>query len=249
MLRPACLLPAARLSPPHGLLTPRSGTKVSLNCLGPATRRSDAYQDGTLTRWTCAACSSPSSPLRVRPSLCFVTHHARMIGRARGTPWRTWPAAHRSRARGASSRHRPPRFRSSPGGPRPPTRRWRAECADESTRTTAIPDRRRPDRLGRAPADERQGGDGLRRALRRRDALREGLQGGDASQLPPGRRLHREPQGEEHAAGPRDGQGHALRPRGAGGGVAERRGRCAVPPRGGRRARAQAATTSTTACC
>jgi hypothetical protein len=47
MLRPACLLPAARLSPPHGLLTPRSGQEVSLNDLGPATRRSDAYRDGT----------------------------------------------------------------------------------------------------------------------------------------------------------------------------------------------------------
>lgn len=76
MLRPACLLPAAQLSPPHGLLTPRSGTKVSLGCLGPATRRSDAYRDGTLTRWTCAACSSSSSPFRVPSSLCFVTHHA-----------------------------------------------------------------------------------------------------------------------------------------------------------------------------
>jgi hypothetical protein len=75
MLRPACLLPAARLAPPHGLLTPRSGTEVSLHYLGPATRRSDAYRDGTLTRWTCAACSSPASPLRVQPSLCFVTHH------------------------------------------------------------------------------------------------------------------------------------------------------------------------------
>jgi hypothetical protein len=76
MLRPACLLPVARLAPPGGLLTPRSGTKVSLGCLGPATRRSDAYRDGTLTRWTCAACSSPALPLRVQPSFCFVTHHA-----------------------------------------------------------------------------------------------------------------------------------------------------------------------------
>ena len=66
MLRPACLLPAARLSPPHGLLTPRSGTEVSLQYLGPATRRSDAYRDGTLTRWTCAACSSPTSSLRIQ---------------------------------------------------------------------------------------------------------------------------------------------------------------------------------------
>ena len=79
MLRPACLLSAARLSPPHGLLTPRSGQEVSLNDLGSATRRSDAYRDGTLTRWTCAACSSPPSPLRVQSSLCFVTHHVEIV--------------------------------------------------------------------------------------------------------------------------------------------------------------------------
>ena len=40
-------LAAARLPPPHGLSTPRSGTEVSL---GPATRRSGAYRDGTCTR-------------------------------------------------------------------------------------------------------------------------------------------------------------------------------------------------------
>ena len=79
MLRPACLLPAARLAPPHGLLTPRSGTEVSLHYLGPATRRADAYRDGTLTRWTGAACSSTASPLRVQPSLCFVTHHLSIL--------------------------------------------------------------------------------------------------------------------------------------------------------------------------
>src|SRR5271169_1449172 len=75
MLRPACLLPAARLAPPHGLLTPRSGLEVSLHYLGPATRRTDAYRDGTLTRWTCAACNSTTFPLRVQSSLCFATHH------------------------------------------------------------------------------------------------------------------------------------------------------------------------------
>ena len=75
MLQPACLLPAARLAPPHGLLTPRSGTEVSLQYLGPATRRSDAYRDGTLTLWTCAARSSSPSPSRVQSCLCFVTHH------------------------------------------------------------------------------------------------------------------------------------------------------------------------------
>ena len=41
MLRPACLLPAARLSPPDGLLTPRSVARVSPGRLGPATRCSD----------------------------------------------------------------------------------------------------------------------------------------------------------------------------------------------------------------
>ena len=79
MLRPACLLPVARLVPPGGLLTPRSGMKVSLLYLGPATRRSDAYRDGTLTRWTCAACSNTSSPLRVQSCLCFVTHHGLIL--------------------------------------------------------------------------------------------------------------------------------------------------------------------------
>jgi hypothetical protein len=58
MLRPACLLPAARLSPTHGLLTPRSGTEVSLHYLGSTTRRTEACQDGTLTRWTGAAGSA-----------------------------------------------------------------------------------------------------------------------------------------------------------------------------------------------
>ena len=80
MLRPACLLPAERLAPLHGLLTPRSGTEVSLHYLGPATRRTDAYRDGTLTRWTGAACSSTTFPLRVQSHLCFVTHHRGIIG-------------------------------------------------------------------------------------------------------------------------------------------------------------------------
>ena len=92
MLRPSCLLPAARLAPPHGLLTPRSGTEVSLQYLGPAIRRSDAYRHGTLTRWTCAACSSSSYPLRVQSCLCFVTHHPAIVEAgfwaATGLAWR-----------------------------------------------------------------------------------------------------------------------------------------------------------------
>ena len=79
MLRPACLLPAARLAPPHGLLTPRSGTEVSLQYLGPATRRTDAYRDGTLTRWIGAARSSNPYPLRVQSCLCFVTHRVEFL--------------------------------------------------------------------------------------------------------------------------------------------------------------------------
>ena len=65
----------------------------------------------------------------------------------------------------------------------------------EGAAAPAGADRRRPDRRRAAPADERQGSDGLRRALRRRDPLRQGLQGSHAPQLPPGRGLHREPQG------------------------------------------------------
>ncbi len=76
MLRPACLLPAARLPPPHGLLTSRSGQRALTRCLGPATRRSGAYRDGTLTRWRCAAWRR-TSPLRGRTLRFAVTaHHA-----------------------------------------------------------------------------------------------------------------------------------------------------------------------------
>jgi hypothetical protein len=75
MLRPACFLPAARLMPLGGFLTPRSGTEVSLHNLGSASRRTDAYRDGTLTHWTGTACGSAAFPFRVQSSLCFVTHH------------------------------------------------------------------------------------------------------------------------------------------------------------------------------
>jgi hypothetical protein len=75
MLRPACLLPAAQLTLPDGLLTPRSGTEVSLHYLGPATRRTDAYRDGTLTRGSGAASRSRSSPFRVQSFLDVTTHH------------------------------------------------------------------------------------------------------------------------------------------------------------------------------
>lgn len=75
MLRPTYLLPAARLSPPCGLLTPRSGTKVSLQYLGPATRRTDAYRDGTLTRWRSAASDGRTYPRREKNVRRVTTHH------------------------------------------------------------------------------------------------------------------------------------------------------------------------------
>src|SRR5438477_1997674 len=92
MLRPACLLPAAQLSPLHGLLTPRSGTEVSLHCLGPATRRTDAYRDGTLTRGSGAACNGRSSPVRVQLFLCVTTNHAAILDAPPAAPYRPRPA-------------------------------------------------------------------------------------------------------------------------------------------------------------
>jgi len=79
MLRPACLLPAARLAPPHGLLTPRSGMEVSLQYLGPATRRTDAYRDGTLTRRSGAASQAHPYPFGARSLLDVTTHHAEIF--------------------------------------------------------------------------------------------------------------------------------------------------------------------------
>lgn len=79
MLRPACSPPVARLAPPHGLLIPRSGVRVSLPRMGPATRRSDAYRDGTHTRWSRAASSSRTCPRRSRRFRCVTTHHGWMV--------------------------------------------------------------------------------------------------------------------------------------------------------------------------
>jgi hypothetical protein len=77
MLRPAFLLPAARLSPPDGLSTPRSGTEVSLRHLGPATRRSGAYRGGTCTRWKTAARNRRSVPNTRSVVGPFTAHHGR----------------------------------------------------------------------------------------------------------------------------------------------------------------------------
>jgi len=82
MLRPACLLPAARLSPRYGLSMPRLGHRDFSQCLGPATRRSGAYRDGTLTRWRSAA---SRRAVGRRAALLFVgvtTHHAPKVASA-----------------------------------------------------------------------------------------------------------------------------------------------------------------------
>ena len=79
MLRPACLLPAERLAPLHGLLTPRSGTEVSLHYLGPATRRTDAYRDGTLTRGGGAASQGRTTPFGIQFFLSVTTHHGCIV--------------------------------------------------------------------------------------------------------------------------------------------------------------------------
>ena len=69
MLRPARSLPPFF----RRLLTPRSGRRDLSLRLGPATRRSGAYRDGTCTRWIRAAwlevAEQAQLPLTVR------THH------------------------------------------------------------------------------------------------------------------------------------------------------------------------------
>ena len=51
-------------------MTPRSGTGVSSQHLGPATRRSGAYRDGSCTRWRSAACRRR---LHLPDLVCFTT--------------------------------------------------------------------------------------------------------------------------------------------------------------------------------
>ena len=75
MLRPAYLLPAARLSPPRGLSTPRSGPADLSARLGSATRRSGAYRGGTFPRWRSAARSAPAPHSRAGRSPIVTTHH------------------------------------------------------------------------------------------------------------------------------------------------------------------------------
>jgi hypothetical protein len=83
MLRPVCSLPAARLSPSRGLGVPRSGRQDLSRNLGPATRRTGADRDRTLTGWRGAARNGGRAWLP-RPAGRFVTtHHVRRLPQGR----------------------------------------------------------------------------------------------------------------------------------------------------------------------
>src|SRR4029079_12776852 len=98
MLRPTYWLPVERLTPPHRLLMPRSGARVSPRHLGRASRRTDAYRSGTLTRWRSAASGGRASPRGEKNIRRFTTHHARILpknirpGRAKHAPAPHQPA-------------------------------------------------------------------------------------------------------------------------------------------------------------
>ena len=87
MLPPVYLLPATQLSPLHRLLALRSGTQVSLQYLGPATRRPDAYRDGTLTRGSGAASQGHPRPIGLGSFLNVTTHHGRNCRRSTSGLW------------------------------------------------------------------------------------------------------------------------------------------------------------------
>ena len=119
----------------------------------------------------------------------------------------------------------------------------------ESTRQTADTDRRRPDRHRGAPAHERQGGHGLCGALWRRDPCakiykeathRSFRQAVDYTE---NRKVKNTRQARAMA------KGTQVWPPGAGSGLAERRGRRAVPPGRTPACACPGRTTSSTACC
>ena len=79
MLRPAYLLPDARLLPRLGLSIPRSGRRNLFRRLGPAIRCFGAYRLGTLTRWRTAASVRELRLLRGILLFRVTTHHAPII--------------------------------------------------------------------------------------------------------------------------------------------------------------------------
>src|SRR5688572_19900838 len=76
MLRPACLLPAARLPPRVGLLTLRFGIEDLSSLREPATRRVAAYRYRTFTGWTFTARRRFPGPALAGLSDVVTTHHA-----------------------------------------------------------------------------------------------------------------------------------------------------------------------------
>ena len=123
MLRPACLLPMQRLSPPIGLSTSRSGHRNLSRCLGPATRRSGAYREGASTLWRNAASVGAPGSLFRGPALRRVTtHHGSIIREARPFAHGAPPGPsnnHRSERRKLSTAHS--RLRFSPRIEQPTT--------------------------------------------------------------------------------------------------------------------------------
>src|ERR1019366_7025683 len=79
MLRPAYLLPDARLLPRLGLSIPRSGRRNLFRRLGPAIRCFGAYRLGTLTRWRSAASVRELRLLRGILLFRVTTHHAETL--------------------------------------------------------------------------------------------------------------------------------------------------------------------------
>ncbi len=79
MLRPALLLPSQSFALDR-LLTPRCGRRpLDRDRLGPATRRSGAYRDGTLTRWKCAVRDEAIQPGKGQLLRLFTTRHAAKV--------------------------------------------------------------------------------------------------------------------------------------------------------------------------
>src|SRR5689334_10012313 len=116
MLRPVCLLPAARLSSSRRLLTSRLGHVDFSPCLGPAIRRLSAYRFGTFTLWRNAA-SEVDERL-----LCITTHHRKSLADNRCADRRSAPTL-RSNGRVALSRTNAVARR----GPTPPSSRRGAQ--------------------------------------------------------------------------------------------------------------------------
>ena len=106
MLRPAFLLPLSK----ERLLTPRSGHRDLSLCLGPATRRSDAYRDGGCVNFRAQTASASSGAKGLTSASPQPVGSTWAVNRAK-------LKAKSTAARDRSRRHR----RSRPERARPPT--------------------------------------------------------------------------------------------------------------------------------